>query len=118
MGLYMATTQNVITIADKEIVEKIAKNKAVNEKAEELGLYVREVSLDDYAQSGVVIHASNPSFDHVYSGEVFEFEVPTSIENEELEAKALEILELSEDFNSLKGDYKMTKAGVRTIVIS
>jgi len=118
MGLYTATTQNVILIGDQNVIGQIAESKDGKVLAEKLGIHINTIALNDNEQDGLAIHATEPGYDHIYAGEVFEFVIPQSIENEVLESKAIEFLESFPEFVALEGNYDLTRAAMRTSVIS
>lgn len=118
MGLEVATVQNVILTSETNLVEQIGKIENLDELATKHGIFVSEVSLDDHQETGLSISAEQPRFVSLYAGEVFEFSVPTSIENGELEKRAVDFLSDVSEVVEVDGNYDLTRAGMRTIVFS
>ena len=118
MALHIATLQNVILMEKNSNINKVLSSIEKSEKAKGFGLFVKFIDMEGGTMKGLSLSTSKPSFNAIYSGEVFEFETPYSIKNEDLESKVTSFLETFTEFLDLKGDYKLTRAGIRTIAIS
>lgn len=124
MGLYVTTAQNVMLFSSKEIVSKL-ETEDMLEMAKSHDLYLTTNTIGDDQQPVVLFYAENPKCEHIYADEVFEFEVPKTIPNEELEERVRGFLDiLPESFGLFKKSeseepvYELTRAAVRTSVFS
>lgn len=124
MGLYVTTAQNVMLFSSEEIVSKL-ETEEMHELAKSHDLYLTTTTVGDGQQTVISFYAEHPKCQHIYADEVFEFEVPKTIPNEELEERVRGFLDvlpesigLFEQSEAEEPVYELTRAAVRTSVFS